>query len=984
MNPKQMVLVALLLGPAAVRATTVTVGNAGVLFTSFTTAGQSYPATVDIEVVNEQGQRGSFDLVFSTSASNATVTHLNAGVRIGMRSTGDANDRFEASEPLSITVANVSWNIANLRLVALTAYQLSDPGERITLSDGNLNTQVCDSVGTPQTTFAVNALLQPISSTGGTYRIDTAAGSTWALQALQFEATVINDAPEEVPYRALRPLAELDLFNADQPTTFSFRNDYLSGRGYSVFSNTISQSFGHAPKMFSEERVASIDNQPLMAQYALDRPEKMLLCHYNFKSIKIMQHAEFAEYFPGHWIYYPGSVLPGAIAAGDTQIAVANAANILVSSVIALIPLDPTGAKRWNEVEFAAVSNKTGNVLAVQRGLFRTTAQSHAAGTVFAVLPDLFEGEADTSFRFNWSADCPRDGLGRNCGDVFARMMARYFEQGQPLERMHGILADVLFWKLGDPVAPADASKRRFDTDGDGLGDNGYDASGENRFALGVYDMVRQLRTALGPNRIFSGDGNGVDWPRLPHLFSGMESEGLSHWDDPFATDWSSNINNFRYWHAHQGFPQSLNYIVDKLPTLTEAELAAHQLHLQRLAGAVAAILDIGVTANGTALVFPERRYELYDHLRQGIVNRLGWLGEPDEWMRPAADGPNLFSGTAADWTSSDATIASDTNEAAWRVQTTGDPSGPSSQSMTIRYEGQNIPSGDLFIHFKMKAAPLAAFPTNVYRYVAMTVDGRLANPNTADQLTAVASSDGYSECGFYFREAGPATIAINLEFEGPQAVWIKDFSVRSATDVLVRGFENGVVLANPRNGPHTFDLAALFPDRICWRLTGNGWEDPSTHTGEPVADPVTVPALDGLFLRSEPDTDHDRLSDRWELLHAGNLDDLGLPGTDSTTVDFDGDGVSDAAEFGAGTSPTDPSDMLMASFIDIGATTTSIGWDSQLDRYYSVLWSTNLTGWSTVPGPQRGTGLPLRMDIANSTFGGEPPVFFRVAVRPL
>jgi hypothetical protein len=794
--------------------------------------------------------------------------------------------------------------------------------------------------------------------------------------------------PEEVPVRTVRPLSQLDLFKSGQPVCFSFRSDYLSGKGYSIFSNTISQSYGHAPKMFAEERELSADNQPLMAQYALDCPEKMLLCHYNFKEIKIMQQAEFAGFFPGHWLYYPGSVLTNNMSAADTTLNVQSTANFIYknstgtaisNSILALIPLDGSGARQWAQTEFVTIISQTNTVLTVGRGKFRTAAAAHPAGTVVAVLGTLYEGDADTYFRFNWSADCPLDSQGRNCGDVFVAMIAGCFKTNQPLERIHGILTDVLYWNLGDPVAAADVTKRRYDADGNGLGDNGYDANGVNRFALGVYDMVRKLRTALGSGRILCSDGNGPDWPRLPHLFNGMESEGLSHWNDPFAADWSSNPNNFRYWNAHKTFPQPLSYIVDKIPTLSEVELDTHKLHLQRLAGAVAAILDIRVTANGTDLVFPERRYELYDHLKQGVVNRSGWLGAPSAWMRPAANSPNLFSGSAGDWISTNATVTVDTNEAAWRVRTTGDLFGPSSTNMTIQLPGFSIPDGDLFFRFQMKAAPLIWFPSNVYRYVTVTVDGRQVNTNTADTLTGTASSDGYSECCFYYRKAGPAAVNINLAFEGPQDVWIKDFSVHNATDVLVRGFENGVVLANPENETHTFNIKELFPDRICWRITGNSWEDPAANSGGPVGDTVDVPALDGLFLRSEPDVDGDGLSDRWELLYAADLTVL------SGHLDSDSDGISDADENAAGTDPLDENSRLRIGLLPMNGKMAALSWTGVMDRSYSVSWSTNLSTWTFYTNELvRSLSSGVTIPIPSNTPALTPRGFFKITPRQL
>jgi autotransporter-associated beta strand protein len=678
--------------------------------------------------------------------------------------------------------------------------------------------------------------------------------------------------PAEVPLGAASPLSQLDMFNLGQPQCFDFRDDYLGLKTYSYFTNTISQSAGHDPKMFSEEVLTSVANQPYMAQYAAEHPEKLLLCHYNFQQILVMAQPEFTNFFPGHWIYNPGSTLTAGISATDTVLSVASTANFTTNSppgvltnndVIAMIPIDAYGKRLWDQTEYVVLSSKTGSTLTVQRGMFRTAAHSFAAGTCLEVHPRTYGGDTNTAFMFNWSADCPLDSRGRNCADVFVAMMANYFQSNQPLNMVHGISSDVLFWIRGSPVSVANQNKSyTYDTDGDGLGDNGYDVQGYNRWALGVCDLIRRLRVALGPNRLLSADGTGPDvneglqWTRLPQYMTGMESEGLASDDDAYCSDWESNINRFRYWTAHTNYSQTLSYIVFKLP-ITGTELLTNEVHLSRLTAATTSILGIGMgVGSGWSLTNgvtspSQRGYELWDSLRAGVTNQLGWLGQPKAWMRPATNAPNLFSGGASNWISSNSTITQDTNENAWLVRTKGDPYGPDSTNMTITCSNLVIPSGDLFFSFQMKAAPLMWFPTNVFRYVTVTVNGRQVNTNTADALQGVASSEGYTENTFYYRQAGPATVSITLQFEGPQDVWIKNFAMYNTTDVLARGFDHGVALANPANQPYTFNLAQLFPGRALRRIQGNWWEDPVTYNGQLVSNTVTVPALDGLLLQT-------------------------------------------------------------------------------------------------------------------------------------
>lgn len=83
-------------------------------------------------------------------------------------------------------------------------------------------------------------------------------------------------------------------------------------------------------------------------------------------------------------------------------------------------------------------------------------------------------------------------------------------------------------------------------------------------------------------------------------------------------------------------------------------------------------------------------------------------------------------------------------------------------------------------------------------------------------------------------------------------------------------------------------------------------------------------------------DTDADGLADAWELQHFGGL---GANPQD----DPDGDGVTNFAEFRAGTNPTDPQSRFELLEITRVANGISLRWSSQPDRTYRVLRSANL-----------------------------------------
>jgi hypothetical protein len=104
-------------------------------------------------------------------------------------------------------------------------------------------------------------------------------------------------------------------------------------------------------------------------------------------------------------------------------------------------------------------------------------------------------------------------------------------------------------------------------------------------------------------------------------------------------------------------------------------------------------------------------------------------------------------------------------------------------------------------------------------------------------------------------------------------------------------------------------------------------------------------------------------------------------PGT-LALVDTDGDGVFDAAEAIAGTSTTDPGSFFQ---IRLGADNRSVVWETQPNRIYTVLISTNLMeGFTVVPGTIEGTGAQALYTAQPQTAGDTPKgaVFYKVEVQ--
>lgn len=118
----------------------------------------------------------------------------------------------------------------------------------------------------------------------------------------------------------------------------------------------------------------------------------------------------------------------------------------------------------------------------------------------------------------------------------------------------------------------------------------------------------------------------------------------------------------------------------------------------------------------------------------------------------------------------------------------------------------------------------------------------------TAHQLLTHANSTVFP-ASFWFRDMGKGTFNITLNIEGTEPVYISNFRIYNADDVMAGEYANGAILANPSTSAYTFDLESLFPGSRFRRLQGTANQDAVVNDGSSVGPTVTIPAQDGLFL---------------------------------------------------------------------------------------------------------------------------------------
>jgi len=653
------------------------------------------------------------------------------------------------------------------------------------------------------------------------------------------------------------------------PRAFFFRaSESMAANGvpYEQWDRTFSRLMGIMGKTLEEEVLGrSKRNIDFFTRFKRAHPRQAVLLHYNGNARD--PRDQKGRFFAGHWVYYNGAQVLSDVPAeaGETDIRVSDPRLFQVrmgryrtsNEDVGLCELDAKGRPNWRACEqVQLVSVDAGRkTIRVKRGCYGTRPRAFEAGGSYAaahVTEGPWGSRNNIMWYYNYSLTCPRDAAGRTCSDVLVDDLCELFLEGGRLAAFDGIEFDVLRHSLG-------GGRRGPDVDADGKADGGV-IDGRNVYGAGVVEFCRALRKRFGEDRLIMADGFTTRNQRALGILNGLESEGWPSHTDPEIRDWSGGMNRHFYWDANAREPK-LNYINHKYTQAGDAPGKRIRpkvpFSTHRLVFAVAVFTNSAICYSFTPPAEAGEAVGVWDELRMGMENKLGWLGRPlAPAVRVAKESRNVLPSIL-----DKSLLARISGE---NVKVSLDDGrlkivGTNKDSATMKFRLAGVPCGgpDLFVSLVARGKTEQGMPPEVPRrmYVGagsgdVLTGFRKELAPYRSFMTWVGRED--FESGFYYNHVASGTVDLEFSIEGTEPLWISRIEAHAAADVMYREFENGVVLANPAPHPYTFDLTKRFPGQTFRRLRGSSRQDPETNNGQRVEATVTLGPKDALFLVRE------------------------------------------------------------------------------------------------------------------------------------
>ena len=651
-------------------------------------------------------------------------------------------------------------------------------------------------------------------------------------------------------------LDKLEIFEEEYPRAgyfrvaeFAIRKFYNGDEGgYRPWSRRMAELSGIMGKTEYEEL---LDNNPHEQIYTWfkrfkdEYPEKFVIVHMNGRGR--IPNYRLEKFSPGHWLYFEGSDVQTSLPAATeskyrkemwievddpSHFRMDNGMRFNRPDDITLVRKKADGTFDWEHAEYVRLIEIRGNQLLVQRAMFNSEARAFEAGKTYAA-PHVMGGPWETTYNMVWyynlSTACPRDARGKSCADVLLEELSGHFAEGGRWETFDGVQFDVM---MSIPTTGYHERRKalgqRADVNMDGKQDDGM-IDGVQTYGIGCYDFLTRLRAAVGPDRIIAADGREHGCQRTGNgALNGVEMEGIPEQRPYGYITWSTTYNMLNLWKPLTANPK-FNYGAFRYNTpdhLSRKEMFQYY----RLGFAQSVFTDSFILCNSwlTLHEIPNLR-ELFDLDKHEPV--IGWLGKPlSEARFMAAEAPDQLNGMGnpicpgilTDAPSRPSVHASQpvtyataefTEEGVLEIT-------PTKERDVFGFVLRNVPyiSDEVYVEVTMRSTGKGAATPEGYNR-ALVVSANQQQKRFMEQRSVV--TEKWTTHRFYFANTYDCMTRtklvynpkgehqFNLRFmmqDTDSSIEIKKITVHSASEIVERTFEHGVVVANLSNKPYTYE----------------------------------------------------------------------------------------------------------------------------------------------------------------------------------
>jgi hypothetical protein len=577
---------------------------------------------------------------------------------------------------------------------------------------------------------------------------------------------------------------------------------------------------------------------------------------------------DYANVWPGHLLYKPGTLSSQNISPQDTVISVQDPSLIVKNArrlekmqkktplALIIYALDKAGKPDWSHAEHLVAERIDGQKITVKRGQWGSKPLAFEAGKTVIAPHMMFWAR---QWQVNFSLHSPRGGAGNlTAAEWYARHAADNLAQASA----DGIEFDVGRWTWGAPEQQA------MDIDNDRVADYGY-LDGVNSFGLGGRVFFRELRRLVGPDKIIQADSNDAMFGvRGWQYLNGVQLESFpaaNHFDR-----FSTAFLHLRMWAENAQALPHISYPFTKTPTTVYANArnadgsktdARFRIGLAAacLTGMPHPFASLGNLKFDPANVIANddgsnQHFGVFawDEYQGGDRHDWHWLGRP---LAPAQQDlsdlgtADLLAGTSWRWVTDKGFTAKPSGQNAMTVEHIPANILPEQMWYGVRYE----PNGglktlqanqDYTLVFDAQGDDSWHYAGQDFAQVPrmLVISGAADTKKAAAPLSVLIDSTPRTYRVSFVADGSPAAVFGIAEQLGKTTLNAVKLYAGSA-EHWSREFANGMVLLNMGHKP----WHATVQKDLYRHLKGT--QAPEVNTGETVGSDVLVPPQDAVFL---------------------------------------------------------------------------------------------------------------------------------------